>query len=188
MDAIHSRCLFFFFNMPLSPNLSSSHLKLLISLFCSSAFFLPPLAPLFLCYLLLHSCFSYLWCSQLLNFAFLACFHSLAMLNASFMWNLWKTVPFPNLKPHMCHFLFFFFCLHLVALIEGEVDYLVLTFYITLLVDMMQETFFSVEQAHWASSTQTSWHRHLSLQNSGYFLYLLHYMNFKFLMFWICCQ
>lgn len=120
MDAIDSRCsffsfffclaLFFFFNMPLSPNLSSSHLKLLISLFCSSAFFLPPLPPLFLCYLLLHSCSSYLWCSQLLNFAFgfLAHFRSLAMLNVSFMWNLWKKIHFPNLKLHVCHFLFLF--------------------------------------------------------------------------------
>ncbi len=62
--------LFFFFNMPLSPYLSSSHLKLLISLFCYSAFFFAPLAPLFLCYLLLHSCSSYLWGSQLLNFTF----------------------------------------------------------------------------------------------------------------------
>jgi hypothetical protein len=100
----------------------------------------------------LHSCSSYLWCFQLLNFpfGFLARFRTLAMLNASFVWNLWKTIPFPNLKSHMCPFLFLFFVCILFAL----------TFYITLLVDLMQEMFFSAEQVHQASSSRIFWHHH----------------------------
>jgi hypothetical protein len=44
---------------------------------------------------------------------------------------------------------FMFFCLHLVALMEGEVDYLVLTFCITLLVEVMQKMFSQpMEQTH----------------------------------------
>jgi hypothetical protein len=80
-------------------------------------------------------------------------------------------------------FLVFIFCLHLVALIEGEVDYMVLTFYITLLVDVkgQRDVFFS------QASSPSFFHPDLLTlppkpKKFRLFPVFVHYMNFEFLM------
>jgi hypothetical protein len=120
-------------------------------------------------------------------------FRLLVVFNASIMWNIWKIVLFYNLK--LAHVSCLLLCfLSTSCCFDRRWSWLLgfdILHHIASWCDARDV--FSADGANPLSFFHLDFltmppDLYLNLQNPGYFLYLLQYMNFKFLMLWICCQ